>query len=290
MEKFSFGIITPSYAPDFERCRLLSQSIDRFALSPVNHYIVVDRRDLKLFQQLQGTNRQIITVESVLPWWIQKISLLKNGWFSFKGLPIRNWLIQQIVKLAIAEYIRDEVLIFVDSDVTFIRQFDVRDFVRDGKIRLFREPEAIVADNPTLAKWCDAGNRLLGLPPVEYPTANYLGNVITWRRDNVFQLHRHIESISGRGWMETIASSWHLSEYMLYGIFIDSVLRKKGQHYYDPQKICHEYWQDMPMSDKELERFFATIPPDAISVMISAKAKMSVERYSKFIEANFVNI
>lgn len=290
MEKFSFGVITPSYAPDFERCRLLSQSIDRFALSPINHYIIVDRQDLKLFQQLQGTNRQIITVESVLPWWIQKISLVKNGWFSFKGLPIRNWLIQQIVKLAIAEYVSDEVLIFVDSDVTFIRQFDVRDFVRDGKVRLFREPEAIVADNRTLAKWCDAGNRLLGLPLVQYPTANYLGNVITWKRENVFQLHQHLESISGKGWIETVASSWHLSEYMLYGIFIDSILQEKAQHYYDSQKICYEYWQDNPMSDEELEQFFATIPSDAISVMISAKAKMPVERYSKFIETNFLSV
>lgn len=152
MKQFSFGIITPSYAPDFARCRLLSESIDWCAASPIKHYIIVDRRDLNLFQQLQSANREIITVESVLPWWIKKIPQVKNGWFSFKSLPIRNWLIQQIVKLAIAEYVSDDILIFVDSDVVFIRPFEVRDFIRDGKVRLFREPQAIEATNDTLAK------------------------------------------------------------------------------------------------------------------------------------------
>lgn len=221
MTKYSFGIITPSYAPDFERCRLLSKSIDRYALTPINHYVVVDRQDLKLFQQLSGTHRQIITVESVLPWWVKKIPLLKNGWFSFRSLPIRNWLLQQIVKLAIAEHVTDEVLIFVDSDVTFIRQFDVGDFVKDGKVRMFREPKALGAINPTQLsdtqikwwnvsnKWCNVSNRLLGLAPVQYPTANYVGNMITWKRENVFVLHRHLETISGKGWIEAVADSWH---------------------------------------------------------------------------------
>lgn len=288
--EFSFGIITPSYAPDFERCRLLSQSIDRCALTPINHYIVVDRRDLKLFQQLQGSKRQIITVESVLPWWINKIPVLKNGWLSFKTLPIRNWLIQQIVKLAIANYVSDEVLIFVDSDVTFIRQFDISNFVRDGKVRLFREPEVIKPNTEPMAKWSEVSNHLLGLPPVQYPTANYVGNVITWKRENVFQLHQQLEKVSGKDWIETIANSWHLSEYMLYGAFIDLVLKERGQHYFEPQKLCHEYWKDTPMSDAELEQFLATTPPDSISLMISAKAKMPVERYVKLVKANFSNV
>jgi hypothetical protein len=89
--------------------------------------------------------------------------------------------------------------------------------------------------------------------------------------------------------LETVAGSWHFLEYILYGIFIDGILKEKGQHYYDSQKICHEYWKDTSMSDAELEKFLAEIPPDNIAMMISAKAGMSVERYSKFVEANFIN-
>ncbi len=283
MEQFSFGIITPSYAPDFARCRLLSETIDKYISSPVKHYIVVDRQDLKLFEQLKGTNREIITVESILPWWIQKISLLKNGWFSFKTLPLRNWIIQQLVKLAIAEFVNDDILVFVDSDVAFVHSLDLQNFVQDGRVRLFREPGTIKVDTEPLAQWCDVGNKLLGLPPVNYPTANYLGNIITWQRDNVFKLHRHLEKISGRGWIETIASSWQLSEYMLYGIFSDLVLKENSPHYHDPQKICHNYWHNTPMSDLELNQFFANISPQHVAVMISAKAKMPVEHYAALI-------
>ena len=131
---YSFAIITPSYAPDFLRCKLLCRTIDKYSLSPIKHYIIVDQKDRKLFQSLQQINREILTVESVLPWWIKKISLFKNGWISLKTLPLRNWIIQQIVKLSIAKYITEDVLIFVDSDVAFIDYFDVQNFVINNKV------------------------------------------------------------------------------------------------------------------------------------------------------------
>lgn len=282
MKKISFGIITPSYIRDFERCKLLSESIDKFSLSPVKHYIIVDRKDFKLFQQLRSSNREILTVESILPWWIKKVSIFRNGWLSLKTIPLRNWIIQQIVKLAIAEYITEDVLAFVDSDVTFISPFDLQNFVRDGEVRLFREPKAIASPLEPLAKWCEVSNELLNLPAVDYPTANYLGNIITWKRENVLKLHRHLEQVSGKNWVETIAGSWHLSEYMLYGIFIDSVLQERSQHYFDAQKICHNHWEPVSLSDEDLAKFFVDMPSDSLAVMISSKAEIPVERYVSF--------
>lgn len=306
-KSLSFAIITPSYSLDFQRCLLLCKTIDQHCLIPVKHYIIVDRQDFKLFQPLQNQNREIITVESVLPWWIKKVSFLKNGWISFKTLPLRNWIIQQIVKLAIAEYVTEDVLVFVDSDVAFIRPFNLQNFVREGKdaspgcgaspkdspvsgacvvrqIRLFCEPNAIDASTEPLAKWCEVGNKLLGLPPVTYPTANYLGNIITWKRDNVFKLYRHLEKVSGKSWIETIANSWHLSEYMLYGIFVDSILKETSQQYHDSQKICHDYWQNYPMSPEELKDFLAKIPSEHIAVMISAKSGMNPQDYAPLLK------
>jgi len=121
MKKLKFGIITPSYSPDFERCRLLSKSIQQFVSPDVTHHIIVERRDLPLFRQLQGLNTEIHIVQSLLPWWIQRIPLFKNGCFSFKTLPIRNWITQQIVKISSAQCVEEDVLVFVDSDVTFVR-------------------------------------------------------------------------------------------------------------------------------------------------------------------------
>ena len=281
MKKIDFAIITPSYAPDFERCRLLSWSIQKYVSPSITHYIIVDRRDLLLFRQLQGPNTEILSVESLLPWWIQRIPLLKNGWFSLKTLPIRNWIIQQIVKILVAEWINQDVLVFVDSDTAFVRPFNFESFIRGDQVRLFREPPYDVAAH---VKGHQTANQLLGISNVNYPDPGYIGNVITWRRENVYKLYQKLESISGKGWIETLANSWNLAEYILYGVYVDYFLKEESGHYYDSQKISHEYWNPQPLSEEQLQNFFAEIQPEHVAVMISAKAGIPVERYEHLLK------
>ena len=238
MSELKFCLITPSYKPDFGRCRLLAESVDKYAVSQIHHYVIVDRKDFKLFQQLENSNRTVITVESILPWWIQKIPILKNGWFSWKTLPLRNWLIQQIVKLEIANHITEDIFVFVDSDVAFIKPFDYQHFVRDSKVRLFREsifPSAFFNLNSQLI-WCSKANFLLGLPPMrkidsQNPFIGYIGNLITWKRNNVLLLRQHIEKITQKSWLKAIAECGTISEYILYGIFVDCILKENSGHY-----------------------------------------------------------
>jgi hypothetical protein len=280
---YSFAIITPSYAPDFARCQLLCKTLEQYSLSPIKHYIIVDQQDWKQFQTLQHQNREIITVESVLPWWIKKVTLFKNGWISLKSLPLRNWIIQQIVKLSIAQYITEDVLIFVDSDVAFVRPFNVQNFVKNNQIRLYSIPNAITSETQPLARWCEVSNKLLGLPPVTYPTANHLGNFITWKRDNVLALHQYLEKIHGKSWIEVIANSWHLSEYILYGTFIELILKEESQHYYDPQMVCHDYWKTTPMSEIEIKNFVFNLPDEHFALMISAKSGTPLQSYIPYV-------
>lgn len=298
MKKFDFCIITPSYAPDLEKCQLLCWSIDRFVSSWTNHYIIVDQRDLRLFRQLEGANRKIIPKESILPWWLQQIPFLtkKNFWISLKSLPIRGWLIQQIIKLAIARYVNDDVLVFLDSDVVFVRPFDLQNFIREDRIRLYREPDVIYKPNIAEAKttryikwlqdtyqWYQTAINLLDLSNINYPAPDYEGQIITWKRDNVLQLHQHIEKITGREWIEAICVASNLAEYVLYGIFVERVLKEQSGHYYDEKKFCHDYWANVAMSDEQLQKFFAEMKPEHIAVMISAKAGMSIKRYENLI-------
>ena len=293
MSQLKFCLITPSYKPDFARCRLLVQTSDRFIREPIHHYIVVDRRDDKLFQQLKGRNRTIITVESILPWWIQKIPLIKNGWYSLKTLPIRNWLIQQIVKLEIANHIQEDVLIFVDSDVFFIKPFNYQQFIRKDRVRLHRvsfKPSS-VSDLKTRTNWCYTATSLLGLPSLkkfdqDNPFVGYVGNLITWRRDNVLQLHQHIERVTQKSWIEAIANSWYFSEYMLYGIFVEQILKDRSGHYCDLQPITHEYWGTTPLTPKQLQQFWQNITPESIAVMISAKSKTPIDAYAPFVKTS----
>ncbi len=292
MKQLKFCIITPSFKPDFERCRLLVESIDKFACLSIHHYIIVDRRDYKLFQQFEASNRTVLTVESILPWWIQKIPWLQNGWFSFKTLPIRNWLIQQIVKLEIANWIEQDVFIFVDSDVAFIRPFDHNQFIRDGKVRLFRETIPLSEWTTGISdqyKWFNTAHLLLDLPPfVDFNDqgfiTNYIGNFIIWKRENVLQLHEYIQKLTDKSWIESIPNCWYFSEYTLYGVFVEQVLKENSGHYFDAQKVSHDYWGTKALSQEELQNLFQNIPPECFSVMISAKSKMSVADYASFVQ------
>ena len=288
MCELKFCLITPSYKPDFARCRLLAESVARFAVSQLHHYIIVDRQDFHLFKQLENPNRTVITVESILPWWIQKIPLLKNGWFSLRTLPLRNWLVQQIVKLEMANHLREDVLIFVDSDVTFVRSFDYRQFVKEGKVRLFRESINDSSLYKTGTKWCNTATSLLNLPPFgefnrQNPWINYIGNFITWKRDHVLQLHQHIEQVTQKSWISAIAPYWYFSEYMLYGIFVDRVLQENSCHYGDDLKISHNYWGTKPLGQEELQQFVREIPPESFAVMISSKSKTPVDSYASLV-------
>ena len=276
--------ITPSYAPDFERCRLLCESIEKFVYPQISHYIIVDKRDLSLFNQLNNSYTSVITKESILPWWIWRIPLLKNSWFSLKTPPIRGWLLQQLIKIGIAHHIKEEIMIFVDSDVSFIRYFSVDSIIRNNQVRIFSNPESIFSYMETHQKWYDTAAELIGIAPVPFPATDYIVQLAMWRRENVLKLCDHLEKVSGKSWIETLGSVWNLSEYVLYGMFVESILKEQSGHYYDPQDMCHPYWGDQPLSDSELQQFFNNIQPHHVAIMISAKAGMSVQQYQKLIQ------
>lgn len=276
MKQFDFAVVTPSYTPDFERCKLLARSVQKF-VQPATHYIIVTQKDFPLFKQLQGPTTEILVVESLLPRWLFKLPLFKNGWFSLKTPPVRNWILQQIVKLSAGCQIEKDVLVYVDSDLAFIRPFNLQTLVRDDQVRLFR------ADDPRpIGEWDLATAQLLGVPPQKF--ANYLHGIMTWRHDNVVKLFQRLEAVSGQGAIETLCRSWHLSEYQLYGTFVDHFLGDQSGHFWDAQGLCKEYWNPVNLSDAELSRFLANVEPEYVAVMISAKAGIPPKRYQALLE------
>ncbi|NJK36306.1 MAG: hypothetical protein HC825_03745 [Oscillatoriales cyanobacterium RM1_1_9] len=283
--EYTFCLITPSYAPDFERCKLLSSSIEKFLPISVRHYIIVDRRDVALFKSLENNRTEILIVEDVIPWWIKRIPLMKNGWFSLKTPPIRNWLLQQIIKLSVAKFVAEDVLMFVDSDVVFVRPLNPQQrFIQDGKVRFYREPNSIPSAWEGHYSWYQTSSKLLVAPMVDFPAPNYIGDLITWNKDNVLKLHDHLEKVSGRSWVETIASTWNLSEYILYGMFVDYVLKDEANHFIDEKYPGLQYFHTAQMSEQEIKNFLSGIESHHVTVMISAKAKIPIQRYEKLLE------
>jgi Family of unknown function (DUF6492) len=80
------------------------------------------------FRHLQSNRTNIVAKEEVLPLWVHRVDTLKAGlrsnvWVQARGRPIRGWLLQQLVKLAVAEQLSGDVLVYADSDVVLIRPF-----------------------------------------------------------------------------------------------------------------------------------------------------------------------
>lgn len=278
-ERFAF--ITPSYAPDFERCKLLCESIDRWVDGHAMHYIVVaNAQDFELFSQLRGARRQILHKNDILPAWIQRIPGVRQVWFSWRTRPIRAWIFQQLVKIATAESMREDIAIFVDSDTAFVRPVKPRQvFFRDDRLRLYSEPGGNPQSMPEHTQWHRNASALLGLTPTPMPAPDYVQHANTWYRDNVRRMCRHIEDVASCSWVEAIAGQWQFSEYVLYGTYVERVLGGQSGHYADPAKISLDYWTPEPLSSAELAEFVQRIEPQHVAVMLSAKAGMDIARH-----------
>jgi hypothetical protein len=284
IKPLSYAIITPSYEPDFQRCRLLSWSIQQQVRSDFIHYIVVERRDYPLFKTLANDRTEILLVESLLPWWIQREPLKRKMWLSLKTLPVRNWVMQQLMKITVAQQIDQDIAVFIDSDVAFVRPFDLAQLSQGGQVRLYRDDVGNDVQRQMHRKWHQAGAKLLGLSAINPQIPDYIGNLITWRKTNVQQMCRQIEAVSGRSWLSAIANSWHLSEYILYGMFIDQVVGDAAGHYADAHNFCSDYWFPHDLSEAELTDWINNIGESQVAVMISAKAGIAVDRYAPLIQ------
>ena len=203
----SVAFVTPSYRLDLERCALLNRSLGACAPS-FEHWIVVDRGDLGLFRPLQNNRTHVVAKEDVLPLWLRRVDTLRIGlrsniWVQARGRPIRGWLLQQLVKLAIAESLSADVLVHADSDVVLLRPFSAASLVDEcGRVRLYERPAHVDQALPEHIRWHRSAERLLDLGPAEVPMPDFISSLVPWKRQNAVALLEHIESDDG----ETLAS------------------------------------------------------------------------------------
>jgi hypothetical protein len=281
MNALTYALVTPSFRLDLQRCELLVESVQARLASHVRHYIVVDRRDVPLFKHFESDRTRILIVEDIVPWWIFRAPGLRRFWISLRTRPLKNWILQQIVKLSIPGVVSEDVLLYADSDVFFIAPFDPRSLERAGKVPLFVETgqRGLIRSND---HWHGVAAKLLGIPqdPDGYDT-NYIGNVITWRRQNALALTRRLEEVAGKAWPLTLAPLNAFSEYVLYGMFAQRVLGESSQQWDDPQLRTLNYWLTQSLSYDELAQFRATSEPHHHSVMISAKSRTPVPEIRK---------
>ncbi|AOO79975.1 DUF6492 family protein [Bosea vaviloviae] len=294
--KPSYAIATPSYAGDIERCRLLCASIDRFVTGHAMHYLLVEDKDVALFKPLAGPRRQVIAESALLPSWLKPrpdpLALGRRRiWTGFRALrrgipPLRGWHVQQLRKFALPLVSGEDVILFADSDMLFLRPFDVTYLGEDQAVRLYVKPAGITAAMTEHVAWCEMAARLLGLPRPTMPSPDYINNLVSWRRDNVRALLTRIEQISGRDWVSAIASQRQFSEYMIYGYFVERVLGLEAAgHTPDGFELCKVYWGGDAGGLASLRSFEDVLDEGQVAVGVQSFIGQPVERLKALFEA-----
>jgi hypothetical protein len=273
----TLAVITPSYAPDFELCRDLNASVLAHTPASTMHYIIAPHRDVELFCSLLGPRTQVWSVDQLIPRYFVGLARA-NFWLNLRRPfpPVRGWVMQQAVKIQAAAQIEADVLLTVDSDVVFVRPVTAQTFQRDGRICLYRKEAGVDERLPRHLIWHDVARTLLGVPPARPPLPDYIQSPNVWERHTVLAMQARIEQITGRPWMHAFAAQPHISECILYGVFVDEV---PGEHS-DVSPVesmrCHNYWHHSPLSLEAARQFLRAMPADDVAVMISAKSRTSV--------------
>ncbi|MEQ1953933.1 DUF6492 family protein [Mesorhizobium yinganensis] len=285
------AMVTASYGPDFERCRLLCETADRHATGIAHHYILVEGRDVALFKQLETPKRTVVDERDLLPKWLKCFDDPLSGfkrriWLSFRTKPLRGWHVQQLRRIAIASHVSENTLVFCDSDVAFLRPFDFGAFRKDGKTRLFRRDHALREEgldgHIQQRIWSTNAGKLLGLQAKNDVGHDYITTLIAWDRETVVAMCRHIEAINHRHWVAAIGSERKFSECLIYGRYVDEVIEGKG-HFHDAREFCNVLWYGTALSDDKFRAFVAAMSPEQVAIGMQSFIGTDVSRIRRLV-------
>lgn len=222
-----YAIVTMSYKADYEECLLLCESIDKFVHRKIPHYIFVNDEDLGLFENLNCSRRTVLPKSVVLPQYLVRIPIRILGHHfhvSPVSIPVREWIIQQIVKLSVWEVIDPQYDIFlnVDSENVFMKPFDMEVVVKEGKLGVFRKAyDGRFIEAQT--QFCSSAKRLLGLkePLEELLVNDYMASLVGFERKTLMAMCREIGQ---RHWSHNykiaLMNTYRFSEYFLYAMYV----------------------------------------------------------------------
>lgn len=298
----TFAMATPSHHGDFERCRLLCESIDRHVSSLSMHYILVDTADAELFAALEAPHRRVMTDTELLPSWLRGHDdpfsrMSRRVWTGAGALlrgipPLRGWHVQQLRKLALPDVITEDVILYADSDVAFLRPYDLASQIlanqvlasqgMTGQTRLYRKPGGIMPGMPHVA-WARAAARSLGIKAPDLPANDYITALVTWRRDNAVGLLRHLENQSGKHWVAAVAQRRGFSEWLLYGMYCDNVLGNASRHVHDEHSLAYMVWFEKDVPANGLGDLRLLLEPGQVAIGIQSFIGFPVDEIRRYL-------
>jgi len=264
-------ILTPSYRPDLGLCRDLNASVLAHGDAGTRHRVVVPRRDRGLVRDLAGHRTTVETSQRYLPRGFVPVPGNLHVNLLRPVPPVRGWVSQQVVKLAATAASDADLVVVADSDLVFVRPFGLETFRRDGVPLLYRLEDGVHEGLPRHVQWHRTARRVLGLPDdVSAPLPDYICWPCAWEPSVVRRLLAHVESVHRRPWQTTLAGCLHLSEMIVYGVFVDEVLG--GSDAVTSRMHCLRHTHETAFDRGALDQFLSGLRPDDLSVMISAKS------------------
>ncbi|MEW9553873.1 DUF6492 family protein [Nonomuraea sp. NPDC050783] len=270
----TLAVVTPSYGPDAAHFADLHRSVLRFTPDDTVHYVIVPRPDRRLFAPLEGPRCRVWTVDRLLPRHYVKVPRM-GMWVNARRPwpPVRGWVMQQIIKLAATAALDTDVVLVADSDVVLVRPVTAARALIGGRVLLHRLEDGV---HPLMTRhvlWHHVARDLLRLPPPpEPPLPDYMSPLTFWQPATVRKLQDRLRETTGRPWIEAFGSRLHVSEFMLYGVFVDEVLSATDGRPPSDTSICHKSPDESPMDLPTALDFAGRLGRDAVGMMISSKS------------------
>lgn len=267
-------------ARDAELFSLLARSMDAVGGEDVPHRVIVPGRDLPVFRRFARPGRDIIAQEDVLPLRLFRVPAMKYLaplsasfrrpiYLDSRLRMVRGWILQQLLKIEMSRTATEDMVLHVDSDVFFFRRFGMADGFVDGLPRYFRAVGKTA--NPDHSAWLAAAGRILGIGVAEPHLAHYVENCVPWVPGVVQAMTTRIEATHGRPWPEVLVGEATISEYYLYGVFVD-LLRGTGGLAEVDNSLCLSFWSDGAIVP---ETHFAKARPDHVAMAVQSTHALS---------------
>lgn len=223
MMKYAFT--TQSYKGDFEECKLLCESIDRFA-PDIDHFIFVNDEDWKLFHSLSYGRHILHKKSECIPFYFFRFPFkLKdhNFWISPFTFPMRGWIYQQVCKLAVFDVIGDsyDFVINCDSEAILIKPFKLESVFKNDRFKLFRNTHTEWDTHQPL--YTDAIQKFFknSMPQKELDKYQYMDIATIFVRENLQEMLAEMQKNSPYwNWKLWLANTIKFSEFFTYGNYV----------------------------------------------------------------------
>jgi hypothetical protein len=200
-------------------------------------------------------------------------------------LPVRGWILQQIIKLAFVGSLQEDVALIADSDVVLIRELNASSFLQNGSVRFYRLPDGVHSGMANHLLWHDCARRLLGLSSIASSTLpDYVSAFVAWSPAIVRRIQGQIAKISGIDWASSIAQQLHFSECVLYGAYVDNLGAASDRAVIGADTLCRSYWSDEPLTELEAENFVASVERRDLAILLQSKSHTPLPLRRRIVE------